>query len=102
MDVVILEVGMGGRLDATNVVRHPITTGITLIDLEHTQVLGNTLQQIAYEKAGIFKRNAPAVVLQQRPEVMEVFQRCAEAEGTTACVFSKGRLSIADRLSFQV
>ena len=81
MDVAVLEVGMGGRLDATNVVQHPITTGITLIDLEHTQILGNTFQQIAYEKAGIFKHNSPAVVLQQRSEVMQVFQQCAEIEG---------------------
>ena len=81
MDVVILEVGMGGRLDATNVVQHPITTGITLIDLEHTEVLGNTLQKIAYEKGGIFKKNVPAIVLDQNKEVIETLYDCAKKEG---------------------
>ncbi|CBK21855.2 uncharacterized protein [Blastocystis hominis] len=99
VDVVVLEVGMGGRLDATNVVQHPITTGITLIDLEHTQVLGNTLEQIAFEKAGIFKRNSPAVVLQQRPEVMQVFRQCAEIEGISAIFAFNRRLRVTSRFS---
>ena len=53
-DIVILEVGLGGRLDATNVVK-PLVTAISTISLEHTQVLGNTVQDIALEKAGIIK-----------------------------------------------
>ena len=77
VDVVVLEVGMGGRLDCTNVIEHPLTTGITLIDLEHTAVLGSTLQAIAREKGGIFKQGAPAVVLRQNPVVLETLQECA-------------------------
>ena len=49
LDVVILEVGMGGRMDATNVVQKPVVCGITLLDLDHTSVLGNTLEEIAHE-----------------------------------------------------
>ena len=49
VDVVILEVGLGGRLDATNVINHPVVCGITTLDLDHTRVLGNTIELIARE-----------------------------------------------------
>lgn len=62
VDVVVLEVGLGGRLDATNVVPAPLCTAVTSIALEHTQWLGSTLGQIAREKAGIFKPRAPVVL----------------------------------------
>lgn len=52
---VVLEVGIGGRTDATNVVERPLVTGITSLGYDHMNVLGNTLTEIAYEKAGIFK-----------------------------------------------
>ena len=79
--MVILEVGMGGRLDCTNVIEYPIATGITLIDLEHTEVLGHTLTAIAQEKGGIFKKGAPAVVLEQKEEVMKALNNCAAMVG---------------------
>ena len=79
--MVVLEVGMGGRLDCTNVIENPLTTGITLIDLEHTAVLGSTLQAIAREKGGIFKKGAPAVVMNQKVEVIETLQECAREAG---------------------
>ncbi len=59
-DIVVLEVGLGGRLDATNVIQ-PLVTAIATISLEHTQVLGNTVEEIAREKAGIIKNGAPVV-----------------------------------------
>jgi dihydrofolate synthase/folylpolyglutamate synthase len=62
VDVVVLEVGLGGRLDATNVIERPIATAITSISLEHTAILGDTLDAIAREKAGIFKPGAPVVL----------------------------------------
>jgi len=61
-DVVLLEVGLGGRLDSTNVVRRPAVTAITPISLDHQALLGDSIAQIAAEKAGILKRGAPAVV----------------------------------------
>jgi dihydrofolate synthase/folylpolyglutamate synthase len=61
VDVALIETGLGGRLDATNVVR-PLVAGVTAIGLDHTEFLGHTLEQIAAEKAGIFKPGAPAVV----------------------------------------
>jgi dihydrofolate synthase/folylpolyglutamate synthase len=62
VDVAVLEVGLGGRLDATNVIARPIAAAITTISLEHTAILGETLEAIAREKAGIWKRGAPAVL----------------------------------------
>ncbi|MBD3163853.1 bifunctional folylpolyglutamate synthase/dihydrofolate synthase [Candidatus Woesearchaeota archaeon] len=62
VDFLVLEVGLGGRLDATNVI-NPLVSIITNISLEHTQVLGETEEQIAYEKAGIIKQNVPVVTL---------------------------------------
>ena len=68
VDVAILEVGLGGRLDATNVIAAPIATAITSISLEHTAILGDTLDAIAREKSGIFKPGAPVVLGRLPPE----------------------------------
>ena len=54
-DAVVLEVGLGGRLDATNVLKQPVVCGVTSLGMDHVEVLGDTLAKIAYEKAGIFK-----------------------------------------------
>ena len=61
VDYTILEVGMGGRLDATNVIRHPLASIITSISLDHTEYLGDTIPEIAFEKAGIIKEGAPVI-----------------------------------------
>ncbi len=81
VDVVILEVGIGGRLDATNVMRQPVVCGITTLDLDHTRILGETLQEIAYAKAGIFKKNVTAFTTAQHPEAMAMLQQCAQETG---------------------
>ncbi len=67
-DYTLLEVGLGGRLDATNVVERPALTVITPVDLDHQQFLGDTLPEIAGEKAGILKRGVPCVVARQKDE----------------------------------
>lgn len=59
VDATILEVGVGGRYDSTNIVPAPIVTGITALGLDHTTVLGKTLPEIAWQKAGIYKVNKP-------------------------------------------
>jgi dihydrofolate synthase/folylpolyglutamate synthase len=71
-DALILEVGLGGRLDATNVIGRPQLSVITPVSLDHTDKLGETLAEIGREKAGILKAFAPAVISQQPPEVLEV------------------------------
>jgi dihydrofolate synthase / folylpolyglutamate synthase len=73
VDFVVLEVGLGGRFDATNVIT-PLLSVITTISFDHTNILGNTLDKIAYEKAGIIKENIPVVVYPQEKEAMEVIQ----------------------------
>lgn len=78
VDVAIVEVGMGGRLDSTNVIT-PIVSIITNIGWDHMQYLGDSLSKIAFEKAGIIKTNVPIVVGERQPEVSEVFERVAAA-----------------------
>jgi dihydrofolate synthase/folylpolyglutamate synthase len=76
-DVLLMEVGLGGRLDATNVVDHPLATVITRIAVDHVEFLGDTLDKIAVEKAGILKRGAPAVVAAQAREALAAIERQA-------------------------
>lgn len=77
VDVVILEVGLGGKYDATNVVKSPIVCGISSLGFDHMEILGNTLSQIAGEKAGIFKPGVPAITVPQPEEAMKVLQDTA-------------------------
>ena len=72
--IVVLEVGLGGRYDATNVVT-PILSVITTISLDHVNILGDTLGKIAFEKAGIIKENIPVVIYPQDKEVMDVIEK---------------------------
>jgi dihydrofolate synthase/folylpolyglutamate synthase len=76
-DVLLLEVGLGGRLDATNVIDAPMATIVTPISIDHIDFLGDTLEKIAAEKAGIFKRNAPAIIAAQNRDVLSVLERQA-------------------------
>lgn len=82
VDVAVIEVGMGGRLDSTNVIT-PLVSVITTIDIEHTEYLGETLTQIAGEKAGIIKHRIPVVTGVVQPEVIAVIEREAVAQGST-------------------
>ncbi len=78
-DIVVLEVGMGGALDSTNVIPCPEVAVITNIGLDHTDVLGNTLEEIAMNKAGIIKENGHAVIYRGSPSVEAVFEQvCRE------------------------
>jgi dihydrofolate synthase / folylpolyglutamate synthase len=81
LDTVVLEVGLGGRLDATNVVT-PVLSVITPIDYDHQIFLGDTIEQIAAEKAGILKPGVPAVFAEQRPEAEAVLRAKAQAAYT--------------------
>ena len=78
-DIVVLEVGMGGAFDATNVIETPEVAVITNIGLDHTEVLGDTVEKIAETKSGIFKENGHAVVYRSTPSVEAVYEKvCAE------------------------
>jgi dihydrofolate synthase/folylpolyglutamate synthase len=77
VDVAVIETGLGGRLDSTNVVR-PVAAGVTSIGIDHVEYLGNTRESIAFEKAGIFKPGAPAVIGEPDPDVASLLRRFAE------------------------
>jgi dihydrofolate synthase / folylpolyglutamate synthase len=76
-DVLLMEVGLGGRLDATNVIDHPLASVITRIAIDHTDFLGTTLDEIANEKAGILKRDTPAIIAAQQRDALAVIERQA-------------------------
>lgn len=78
VDYMVLEVGLGGRLDATNVIEKPLISIITNIEYDHTKILGDTIREIALEKAGIIKQNGILVTAAGRKEALNVFRReCA-------------------------
>lgn len=74
VDFAIIETGMGGRLDATNVIQHPLATVITSIDFDHMEYLGNDLETIAGEKAGIFKKGSPVIIGEERSALIDLFK----------------------------
>jgi dihydrofolate synthase / folylpolyglutamate synthase len=76
-DVLLMEVGLGGRLDATNVIAHPLASIITPISIDHTDFLGDSIEKIAAEKAGILKRDTPAIVAAQPRDALAVIERQA-------------------------
>lgn len=88
VDIAIVEVGLGGRLDSTNVVT-PLVCGITEIQLEHTAVLGDTIELIAGEKAGIMKPGVPCLTVPQAEGVLEVFENKAREVGAELCVLGR-------------
>lgn len=77
IDIAVVECGLGGRLDSTNVLS-PDVVGLTSISLDHTHQLGNTIDKIATEKAGIFKRNTPAISVPQTPEAKKALRKVAK------------------------
>ena len=103
VDIAVIEVGLGGRLDCTNIIT-PILSVITNISLDHTQLLGNSLEQIAFEKAGIIKPGVPVVIGEATPETRAVFDAIAaeqqapiyyaedEKEITSATLTSEGMM----------
>jgi dihydrofolate synthase/folylpolyglutamate synthase len=93
-DVLLLEVGLGGRLDATNVIERPQASVLTSISYDHQNVLGNSLEQIAYEKAHIIKQNSSCIVGLQTYGVHEVIERYAY--GMNASVMRFGREFVAE------
>jgi dihydrofolate synthase/folylpolyglutamate synthase len=90
IDVAVLEVGLGGRFDATNVVT-PLVSVITSLSMDHMNLLGNTIEQIAFEKAGIIKRHVPVVSAPQVPGALDVIRRVARMRGA--------RLIVAQRVN---
>ena len=93
-DIVVLEVGLGGRLDSTNVIAAPEVAAIVSIALDHTNLLGNTLAEIAHEKAGIVKEGSTVVSWPQEPSAMEVVEDAARRAGDKLVVPDFSQLSV--------
>jgi len=89
-DYLLLEVGLGGRFDATNVIDRPLAAVITPVSRDHTEFLGESLAEIASAKAGIMKRGSAAIVARQRPEVMAVIEEEAQRLGLAPFVAGSG------------
>lgn len=100
-DVVILETGLGGRLDATNAVGIPIVSVITKIGFDHTAILGDTLEKIAGEKAGIIKSGTRLICESQESEVEEVFYQAAKEAGVKSIeIIDKNEIQIKGQQTF--
>jgi folylpolyglutamate synthase len=98
VDVLILEVGIGGRLDPTNIIPSPVVTGVTALGFDHMEVLGDTLPQIAAEKGGIYKNTAPAYTIDEQSEdAFEVLRNCAQKAGSLGFNSAK-RLQKSEKL----
>lgn len=96
VEYIILETGLGGRLDATNSVDRPVLTIITSISLDHTDILGDTIGQIAGEKAGIIKRNVPIFYDGSNPEASEVIRQKAQELEAPCREISKNAFEIQE------
>lgn len=93
VDFGVIEVGLGGRLDSTNVIT-PILSIITSISLDHTNILGNTIEEITSEKVGIMKENIPVITCNQKNEVLNIIENKA--------LLTKSKLIIADKSDFSL
>lgn len=95
VDVAVVEVGLGGRLDSTNVV-DPVAAAVTSIGLDHTQFLGDTVEQVAWEKAGIFKPGRPAAIGERDPRIAALLARAAREQGAEPVVSVGSDWSVRD------
>ncbi|MBK5958900.1 bifunctional folylpolyglutamate synthase/dihydrofolate synthase [Rhodoplanes elegans] len=96
-DVLLLEVGLGGRLDATNVIAHPLASVVTPVSMDHIEFLGDTLAKIAVEKAGIFKRGVPAVIARQIDVARDVLVERIDAVGAVPFVAGQEWMAAEER-----
>ncbi|MBM6619765.1 bifunctional folylpolyglutamate synthase/dihydrofolate synthase [Bacillus suaedaesalsae] len=88
MDFVVYEVGLGGRFDSTNII-YPLVTVITTVGLDHTAILGDTIEQIAFEKAGIIKSGVPVVTGVHQEEALQVISKIAKEHNAAEYIFGK-------------
>ena len=95
-DFAIMEVGLGGRLDATNVVDNPLITLITSISFDHQQFLGNTIKEISLEKAGIIKDGVPLVLYSQDTEIMDNIIRVAKSKNSKVILNDLSKIKVLD------
>lgn len=96
VDVAIVEVGLGGKCDATNVILSPIASVIVTISMDHINILGNTIEEIAENKAGIIKENRPVFVYPQEKNIFEVFENKAKELHSDLYTFNKEEVEVIE------
>jgi dihydrofolate synthase / folylpolyglutamate synthase len=105
VDIAVIEVGMGGRLDSTNVI-NPEVSVITNIGYDHMQFLGDTLEKIAGEKAGIIKSETPVIISERQPETSPVFEKTANEKNAPLYFaedfYSISKKGVQDKISFEI
>lgn len=94
VDIVVLEVGLGGRYDSTNIIEKPLASVITGIAFDHTQLLGDTLAKIAWEKAGIIKEGCPTVTAELEKEAADVIAKEADEKNSKVTAVTKSKINI--------
>ncbi|KAF7992910.1 hypothetical protein HCN44_005691 [Aphidius gifuensis] len=94
IDLAIVEVGIGGEYDSTNIIQQPICVGITLLEMDHMKVLGDDLSSIAWHKAGIFKANVPAYTVNQSPEAFDILRQRSIEKNCSLTTVSDDKLKI--------
>lgn len=97
VEYLVMETGLGGRLDATNLVEHPIATVLTTISLDHMEYLGNTVAEIAWEKAGIIKEGVPVIFDGRNPESEKVILDMARKKHAPAVAYREAMCKILDK-----
>lgn len=97
VEYAVLETGLGGRLDATNIIEQPLAVVLTSISLDHTEILGDTIPQIAWEKAGIIKKGVPVIYDGSNPQAEEVIRERAAELGSEAIGIHEEMYQILDR-----
>ena len=93
VDYAVIETGLGGRLDSTNVII-PKVCGITSISLDHTEILGDTVEKIAVEKAGIIKEGVPTFTFEQKPSVLEILRKEADKKNSKLDITAESEIDV--------
>lgn len=94
VDIAIIETGLGGLLDSTNIVKKPLASVITTISIDHTNILGNSIEEIAYQKAGIIKEGVPVFIYPQTKKAMDVLVNKAIKTNSKVYTFNKDEIEI--------
>ena len=94
VDIAIVETGLGGLLDSTNIIKNPIASVITTISMDHVDILGDSIEEIAYQKAGIIKDMTPVFIYPQKAEVMDVFLEKSKETNSKIYTFTKDEIKI--------
>lgn len=94
VDVAIIETGLGGLLDSTNIIKKPLASVITTISMDHMNILGDSIEEIAYQKAGIIKENCPVFIYPNDSVAMGVFSKKVEDTNSSSFTFSKDEIEI--------